>query len=53
MSLAAGPGRGGGAGVGKSTEEELELATDKHAAYIQLLDGVRHLDQRRISRRRR
>ena len=39
MSLAAGPGRGGGAE--KQLPEELSLVVDKHVAYIQSLDTVR------------
>jgi hypothetical protein len=36
MSLAAGPGRGGGLQHGH------DLVIDKHVAYIQKLDTVRH-----------
>ena len=39
MSLAAGPGRGGGAE--KQLPDELKLVVDKHVAYIQSLDTVR------------
>ncbi|KAI7196097.1 geranylgeranyl transferase-like protein type II beta subunit [Hortaea werneckii] len=39
MSLAAGPGRGGGAE--KHLPEELSLVVDKHVAYIQSLDTRR------------
>ncbi|KAI6952706.1 hypothetical protein KC329_g19164, partial [Hortaea werneckii] len=39
MSLAAGPGRGGGAE--KQLPEELSLVVDKHVAYIQSLDTRR------------
>jgi len=40
MSLAAGPGRGGGLTAGQPTNE-LQLVTDKHVAYIQSLDARR------------
>lgn len=38
MSLAAGPGRGGGA---NQLPDELQLVVDKHVAYIKSLDTVR------------
>lgn len=38
MSLAAGPGRGGGGSA--QLPDELELVTEKHVAYIQSLDTV-------------
>lgn len=42
MSLAAGPGRGGGvAKTDSQLPEELKLVVDKHVAYIQDLDTVR------------
>lgn len=37
MSLASGPGRGGGS---SNLPEELELCIDKHVNYIQSLDTV-------------
>lgn len=37
MSLAAGPGRGGGH---SSLPEDLELCIDRHVMYIQSLDTV-------------
>lgn len=37
MSLAAGPGRGGGS---SQLPDELKLVTEKHVAYIQSLDTV-------------
>ena len=37
MSLASGPGRGGGSG---GLPEDLELCVDKHVTYIQSLDTV-------------
>lgn len=40
MSLAAGPGRGGGA-TNAQLPNELTLVIDKHVAYIQSLDTVR------------
>ena len=39
MSLAAGPGRGGGGAHGQ-LPEELQLVVEKHVAYIQSLDTV-------------
>ena len=39
MSLAAGPGRGGG---NSGLPEELELCIDRHVMYIQSLDTVSH-----------
>lgn len=39
MSLAAGPGRGGGAAA--QLPDELQLVVDKHVSYIQSLDSVR------------
>lgn len=40
MSLAAGPGRGGGASAAQ-LPDELQLVVDKHVAYVQSLDTVR------------
>ncbi|EME39620.1 hypothetical protein DOTSEDRAFT_75314 [Dothistroma septosporum NZE10] len=40
MSLAAGPGRGGGAASG-TLPEELQLVVEKHVSYIQSLDSRR------------
>ena len=39
MSLASGPGRGGG----QRLPTELSLVVDKHVQYIQTLDTVRDL----------
>lgn len=45
MSLAAGPGRGGGSGAGGGQlPAELALVAEKHVAYIQSLDTVRLLN---------
>lgn len=44
MSLAAGPGRGGGTSPAGHLPDDLTLAVDKHVAYIQSLDTVRLLD---------
>lgn len=40
MSLAAGPGRGGGSSAAQ-LPDELQLVVDKHVSYIQSLDTVR------------
>ena len=39
MSLAAGPGRGGGASSGQ-LPDELQLVVEKHVSYIKSLDTV-------------
>ena len=44
MSLAAGPGRAGGAAG--QVLDELKLAMEKHVAYIQSLDTVRQKTSR-------
>ena len=41
MSLVSGPGKGGIAG--SSSQEELNLAVDRHVKYIQSLDTVKLL----------
>lgn len=40
MSLAAGPGRGGGGAPSAQLPDELQLVAEKHVSYIQSLDTV-------------